>query len=148
MAGRLTVAALAEQFAQRDAQTQETLGNITTVLGALTEAINAGQHNTTAPVAEKVKAKATTVEVSPRDAVKAGVEAKGLAFAKGGSLQGSVAVAEAIVRVLKANKVGGFEIVSVQGDIKSFDQRKVTHVAVGLLAPGHFFTQYVYTPEA
>jgi len=152
---RLTVAALAEQVAQQNAQTQETLGGIVTVLGTLTEALQAGQHNTTTEVAEatskgakKAKAETKPVVVNPRDVAKAGVEAKGLAFAKGGALQGSVAVAEAIVRVLKANKVGGFEVVSVQGDIKSMDQRKVTHVAVFLVAPGHFATQYVYTPEA
>lgn len=148
---RLTVAALAEQVASQNTQTQETLGQITTVLGALAERLD-GQHNTTTAVAEKVteKAKAKAekpVEVAPRDALKTAVEAKGLHFAKGGALIGSVAVAEAIVRVLKANKPGSHEVVSVQGDVSSLDGRKVTHVGVVLLAPGVFTTQYVFTPE-
>jgi hypothetical protein len=116
------------------------------VLSTIADRLDQGQHNTTTAVAEKV-AKAAPAPVNPRDQVKSLVEGKGLAFAKGGALQGSVAVAEAIVRVLKANKVGGGEVVSVQGDVKSLDGRKVTHIAVGLSAPGVFFTQYVYTPE-
>lgn len=141
MAPRVTVADLAA----RQDKTDETLASVVNVLGTIAERLDQGQHATTAKVAEKVAK--TTPTVSPRDKVKSLVESKGLAFAKGGALQGSVAVAEAIVRVLKANKVGGGEVVSVQGDVKSLDGRKVTHIAVGLSAPGVFFTQYVYTPE-
>lgn len=148
MAGRITLASLAEQLTADRATNAAQFEQVANVLGSIADRLDQGQHNTTAPVAEKAKkAKATPVVVNPRDAVKSLVESKGLAFAKGGALQGSVAVAEAIVRVLKANKVGGGEVVSVQGDVKSLDGRKVTHIAVGLSAPGVFFTQYVYTPE-
>lgn len=146
MAGRITLAQLAEQLEADRAQNAQQFEAVTNVLGRLADRLDEGQHATTAKVAEKV-AKAAPAPVNPRDQVKSLVESKGLAFAKGGALQGSVAVAEAIVRVLKANKVGGGEVVSVQGDVKSLDGRKVTHIAVGLSAPGVFFTQYVYTPE-
>ena len=142
MAPRVTTAALAATVAQQG----EALTEITNVLGVIAARLD-GQHATPAAVAEKVAKPAQPV-LNPREIVKAGVEKKGLAFARGGALLGSVAVAEAIVRVLKANKPGGFEVVSVQGDVKSLDGRHVTHIAVGLVSPGVFFTQYVYTPEA
>lgn len=117
-------------------------GLATVVTGLATQ----GQPATAAPVAEAVT-EAEVAPLTPREQMRAEVEAKGLALAKGGALQGSVEVAQAIVRALKVNTPGYTEIVSVQGEVKSLDARHVTHIAVVILAPGHFTTQYVYTPS-
>lgn len=148
MAGRITVAQVAEQqAAQSEAITQQgtAITQIAEAVAGLTALLTQGQPATSAAVAEKV---AETPVVTPRDAMKSHVESKNLRLAKGGALQGSAEVAKAIVRVLQNGTPGHTEVVSVTGEVKSLDSRKVTHVAVVLLAPGHFTTQYVYTPEA
>jgi hypothetical protein len=132
---------------------------LTTQVASLTETVNAlvglvtplvqGQHATSAPVAEAVAPVSKPVTLvkaepvkTPSDVLKEAVEAKGLAFARGGR---TVLTTEHLTAAVRVLKTGTPEILPVSN--VRLEKRNVTHIAIGRDGQS-VITQYVYKPEA
>ena len=132
---------------------------LTTQVASLTETVNAlvglvtplvqGQFATATAVAETtVPAQAKPVTLvkpvvkTASDVLKDAVEAKGLAFARGGR---TVLTTEHLTAAVRVLKTGTPEILPVTN--VSLEKRNVTHIAIGRDGTS-VITQYVYKPEA
>lgn len=124
------------------------VADLTAVVAGLAQAVKPlveGQHATSAPVAEAVKP-VTLVKAEPvktaSDILKDAVEAKGLAFARGGR---TVLTTEHLTAAVRVLKTGTPEILPVSN--VRLEKRNVTHIAIGKDG-NSVITQYVYKPES
>ena len=133
-------------------QVADLRSDLAALIGLVTPLVKAqveGQHATPAAVAEatapaKTEKVVTLVkaEKSASDVLKEAVEAKGLAFARGGRTVLTLEHCEALVRVLKTGTPEILPIKATQGR---------THIAIGRDGKGKtatVITQYVYTPDS
>lgn len=125
----------------------ETVNALVGLVTPLVQAQAEGQHATTATVAKATKDKPVTiVKATPvktaSDVLKEAVEAKGLAFARGGRSVLTVEHLTAAVRVLKTGTPEILPVTNVR-----LEKRNVTHIAIGKDGDT-VITQYVYKPEA
>lgn len=111
---------------------------LTAIVAALA---NNAQHSTPAAVVEAVKPAAAPAVESASDKLKAHVESKGLAFARGGRTVLSTEALTAAVRVLKT---GTPEILPVT---ESLNKRGVVGLAIGRDGK-NVITQYLFDPKA
>ena len=127
-------------------QVADLTATVQALVGAVTPLLQ-GQHATSAPVAEVTKTKPVTlVKAEPvktaSDVLKEAVEAKGLAFARGGRTVLTTEHLTAAVRVLKTGTPEILPVANVR-----LEKRNVTHIAIGKDGAS-VITQYVYKPES